>query len=47
MQRLASITLDAGVRGIWVAESVIAVRTADDGFHVFDLVTSERRRARP
>jgi hypothetical protein len=37
MQRLASVTLDVGARGVWLGGSVLAVRTADDRFHVFDL----------
>jgi hypothetical protein len=42
MRRLASVTLDTGAKGVWMAENVLAVRTADDRFHVFDLVTNKR-----
>ena len=38
MRRLASITLDVGCRGVWLAGDVVAVRTADNRFHVFDLM---------
>ena len=38
MMRLASITLDTGARDVWLARSVLAVRTRDGRFHVFDLV---------
>jgi hypothetical protein len=38
MRRLASITLDVGCRGVWLAADVVAVRTADGRFHVFDLM---------
>lgn len=38
MTRLASMTFDMGARGAWLAGGVLAVHTADDRFHVFDLV---------
>jgi hypothetical protein len=42
MKQLASITLDVGVRDLWLASNVLAVRGGDDRFHVFDLVPGSR-----
>ena len=42
MKELASITLDVGVRDLWLASNVLAVRGGDDRFHVFDLVPVSR-----
>jgi hypothetical protein len=42
MELLARITLDTGVRSVWLARDVVIVRTTDDRFHVFDLVVNER-----
>jgi len=43
MRRVAGITLDAGVRSVWLARDVVAVRTTGHRFHVFDLVTARRK----
>jgi len=44
MRRLASITLDDRCRAVWLAADVVAVRSADDGFHVFDLMCNSTTR---
>ena len=38
MKRLASIWLDTGVTGIWLGGAFLVVRTADNRFHVFDVI---------
>ena len=38
MKRLASIWLDTGVTGIWLGGSILVARTADNRFHVFDVI---------
>jgi hypothetical protein len=38
MRRLCGITLDNGCRSVWLAEEVLVVRSADNRFHVFDLI---------
>jgi hypothetical protein len=40
MRRLASITPDDGLRAVWLARNVLALRTMDDRFHVFDLLVN-------
>jgi hypothetical protein len=42
MTRVASITLDDAVSGIWLARDVVVARVSGDRFHVFDLVASVR-----
>jgi hypothetical protein len=46
MRRIAGITLDSGAKDVWLAANVVAVRTVDDRFHVFDLASNARRTAR-
>lgn len=41
MQRLASVTLDDGVTGVWLGGGTIVVRTSDYRFHVFGIVISD------
>jgi hypothetical protein len=38
MRPLASIRLDTGVTGIWLGGTILVVRTADQRFHVFDVI---------
>lgn len=38
MQPLASIWLDTGATGIWLGGTFLVVRTADQHFHVFDVI---------
>jgi hypothetical protein len=40
MKRLASVTLDLGVRAVWLGGSLLAARTVDDRFHVFQLMNN-------
>ncbi len=38
MEKLAGIRLDTGATGIWLGGAFLVVRTADNRFHVFDVV---------
>jgi hypothetical protein len=40
MKRLAGMTIDARINGVWLTENVVTVRQTDGQFHVFDLVTN-------
>ena len=41
MKRLASIWIDTGVTGVWLGGSILVARTADNRFHVFDVMLGE------